>query len=480
MPLLASTVKIGDQSRSGARSSVPNPAMPVRYLYLCGLICLLLLNASCASFYTTQARGRDLDAAISSRDIPTALKLVDNPKMKKGKDRVLYFLDAGMLHYYNGDWKKSNELLQLAEDAIAELTTKSLSKAATSMLLNDNALDYSGEDYEDVYINVFKALNYLNLDDPEAAFVEVRRIDDKLSYLEQKYADMAKDMSSNSKGSSEVKSGSNKFHSSALARYLSLMMYESIGDRDAARIDFDNIRFAFESQAELYPFTMPEIQHPQQRKNQPLLRVIAFANRAPQKTSHEMHIHTSKDMLLIGSVDSEVNVSTIYWPDIEEGYYFKFALPHLEPRLPQVGQVVAVSPDGRRFTLQKLEDVSLVAKHTYEIKEPLILFKSVSRSVIKGLAAEHAKEKASRRNSSLASVLLSIAADAAVFFSENADLRLSQFFPGEARIAELPLSEGIHDIRLEYYSPAGNLIHSQIKSVEVRSDKPNLLQSWYL
>ncbi|HQQ68189.1 MAG TPA: hypothetical protein PLX77_05105, partial [Candidatus Cloacimonadota bacterium] len=93
--------------------------MRAKYLSLCGLILLLLLCASCASLNTTQARGKDLDAAISSRDIPTALKLVDNPKMKEGKDRVLYFLDAGMLHHYNGDWEKSNELLQLAEDAIA-------------------------------------------------------------------------------------------------------------------------------------------------------------------------------------------------------------------------------------------------------------------------------------------------------------------------------------------------------------------------
>ncbi|MCD8480319.1 MAG: hypothetical protein LRZ88_08925 [Candidatus Cloacimonetes bacterium] len=107
-------------------------------------IALLILLSSCASMVTRQARGKDLDTAISQRDIPAALSIVQNPKLYKAKDRVLYYLDAGLLHHYNGDWAKSNELLHLAEEAIEELTTRSISKAAASMLLNDNALDYTG------------------------------------------------------------------------------------------------------------------------------------------------------------------------------------------------------------------------------------------------------------------------------------------------------------------------------------------------
>ena len=61
-----------------------------------------------------------------------------------------------MLHHYNGDFEQSNTLLSKAETAFDELYTKSIGRAAASMLLNDNILEYSGEDYEDIYLNIFK------------------------------------------------------------------------------------------------------------------------------------------------------------------------------------------------------------------------------------------------------------------------------------------------------------------------------------
>ena len=453
---------------------------PTSMVGLAFSIALLILLSSCASMVTRQARGKDLDTAISQRDIPAALSIVQNPKLYKAKDRVLYYLDAGLLHHYNGDWAKSNELLHLAEEAIEELTTRSISKAAASMLLNDNALDYTGEDYEDVYINVFKALNYLHLGDRDAAFVEVRRIDDKLSFLEQKHAKMAKELASDTKAKAEIKNGKNKFHSSALARYLSLIMYAAEGNTDSARIDYDNIRFAFESQSDIYPFSMPGLLHPETKGDTPVLRVLSLINRGPYKRSREMHIHTSKDLLLIGSVDDEIDVFPVAWPDIREGYYFKFSLPYLVNRTPRIGQVVAVAPDGSRHTMQKLEDMGRVAAKTYEIKEPVILLKSITRSVLKGIAAEEAKSQARRNSSSLAATFLSIAADAAVFLSENADLRMSQFFPAQAMVAEIPLPVGEHRIRLEYYSPNGTLLYSEYRTVQLRQRGVNLLQTWYL
>lgn len=449
---------------------------------LCVLICSLiaLLLSACASTHTLQARGKDLDQAIEQRDIPTALALVHNPKLYKGKDRVLYYLDAGLLHHYNSDWAKSNELLQQAEDAIQELSTKSLSKGAASLLLNDNALDYAGEDYEDLYINVFKALNYLALEERDAAFVEVRKIDDKLSYLEQKYATLAKELSQDPKAKTEIKSGKNKFHASALARYLSLMLYAAEGNIDAARIDYDNIRFAYESQSEVYPFAMPELRHPERANPEPLLRVISLVNRGPYKRAREMHIHSSQDLLLVGSVDETVQMAGIVWPDIKEGYYFKFALPYLVNRPARIAQVVAVAPDGSRYPLQKLEDLARVAQQTFEIKAPMIMFKSITRSVVKGLVAEEIKASSSEKGSSLFATLLSITADAAVFLSENADLRISRFFPAEALVAELPLPAGEHQITLEYYSSAGYLLYSELRTVKVQARAVNLLQSWCL
>lgn len=447
--------------------------LQILFIGICGIAL-----SSCSAGIRSETTIASLDQALYQRDIASALAIVDNPKAYKSKERLLYYLDAGMLHHYQGNWEKSNELLQMAEDTIEELYTKSLSRAAASMLLSDNSLEYSGEDYEDVYINVFKALNYLNLGDLDAAFVEIRRVDYKLSYLEDRHARMAKEMSRHEDAKVEIQPGKARFHSSALARYLSMALYAASRQYDSARIDYENVRFAFQSQPEIYPFDPPQISHPQTLAGEQPWRVISFVNRAPYKRAREMHIHTSKDLLLIGSVDEDIEIYPITWEGIDEGYYFKFALPYLTQRDPRIARVEVLLSDGTRHSLSKLEDLGLVAKRSFEVKEPMIMLKSVTRSVLKGLAAEEAKSRASRGNSSLGASLLGIAADAAILFGENADLRISQFFPAEAYVGEISLPEGEDSIRIEYYSPQGLLIHSETRDLQQEANQPKLISSW--
>jgi hypothetical protein len=434
---------------------------------------------SCSANINSSRIRKDLDRAMAGRDIPTALKIVEKPGMYRHKERLLYYLDAGMLHHINGNWEQSNELLSLAEEAIEELYTKSIARAAGSMILNDRSLEYSGEDYEDIYINVFKALNFLELGDRAAAMVEVRRVDDKLSALEQKYARIAKDMDIEADAKVQFKHSRGRFHSSALASYISMVLYLADNKKDDARIDYDNINFAFKSQPELYPFSAPDITNPINNSEDSVLRVLSFVNRGPTKLPLEMHIHTSKDMLILASSGKDVDIDAIPWPGIEDGYYFKFAIPYIEERPARVGRVDVVTGDGTRYNLHKLEDLSQVAKRSFELKEPMIILKSVSRTVMKGLAAERAKEEAEKNSSDLGSTLLGLVADAAVFLSENADLRISQFFPGQALITEIPLPKGEQSLRIEYFSPHGSLLHTEQRTVNIRDGAPNLLRSWY-
>ena len=144
-------------------------------------------------------------------------------------------------------------------DTFDELYTKSLGRGAASMLLNDNILEYSGEDYEDVYLNVFKALNYVELDEFDDAFVEIRKINEKLSLLEQKYRKMAKQYNTSKDKKKNFESGTNKFHNSALGRYLSMLLYRAEGKMDDARIDKEKIDEAWQLQSHIYNFSKPSL-----------------------------------------------------------------------------------------------------------------------------------------------------------------------------------------------------------------------------
>ena len=99
-----------------------------------------------------------INEKLVNRDFQAAITQIEAAKetQYKEKDKALYKLDLGMLKFYNKDYAESIQLLDEAEQHIADNYTKSVGKAAASLLLNDNALEYSGEDYEDIYTNIFK------------------------------------------------------------------------------------------------------------------------------------------------------------------------------------------------------------------------------------------------------------------------------------------------------------------------------------
>ncbi len=442
----------------------------------------LLFTAGCASMKTQTKQYKGTDVMLANRDIPGIIRQLDMKKERTypAKDRVLYYLDMGMLHHYKGDYQKSNELLEQAEFAMEELYTKSVSKAAVSMLLNDNALDYSGEDYEDVYTNVFKALNYLHLNDFDAAFVEIRRINLKLDLLEDKHQKMAKELNTSKDKKSEFKAGTNKFHNSALGRWLSMSIYQVEGKRDDARIDYLKLGEAFETQPSIYNFSPPNLADPLQQVDSPVLHVVGLIGKSPYKKAKELHIKTFKDRIVVVAVDKSVDAVNIHWPGINADYYFKFSLPYIVNDDSQIGKIKVVI-DGISHDLGRMEDVGNVAVQTFKVKEPIIFLKSVTRSVLKGIAAEAAKEKMKEKNPGLTGSLMGLATDVGVYASENADLRISRFFPNLVLIADIPVSEGEHNVAVEYYHKNGNLLYRDDKGViNIKRNGLNLVESWHL
>ena len=186
------------------------------------LTLVLATLSSCASMRTQQRQYVESVPLAREGGYSQAARIIEKAKGKdyQEKDRVLYYLDLGMLYHWAGLYEESNRMLDEAEMAIEELFTKSISRALSSGLLNDNALDYSGEDYEDIYLNVFKGLNYLALGNQSAALVEFRRVDIKLTILEDKYKKLIEDYNSSPDAEGELVYQESRFHNDVLSRYL--------------------------------------------------------------------------------------------------------------------------------------------------------------------------------------------------------------------------------------------------------------------
>ncbi len=125
------------------------------------LIAGILFIYGCASIRTNYEFYEPVLFEIRNGNYNSAAEKINEAELNSeyaDKDRVLLHLDKGIIFHYQDDYKKSSNEFELAELAIEELYTKSISKGAFSMLLNDNALAYDGEVYENLYLNIFKAL----------------------------------------------------------------------------------------------------------------------------------------------------------------------------------------------------------------------------------------------------------------------------------------------------------------------------------
>ena len=116
----------------------------------------LIIGAFGCSSMMTVTNYKSIDEKVDKNQFALAIQeLVKSKSQYKPKDKILYYLDFGMLSHCAGNYSESASILQKADYSMEEAYTKSISKAGKSLLLNDNSLVYSGEDYENIYLNIF-------------------------------------------------------------------------------------------------------------------------------------------------------------------------------------------------------------------------------------------------------------------------------------------------------------------------------------
>jgi hypothetical protein len=415
---------------------------------------LILLLSSCVS--TDHYRKVDNEVLRGNYQNAYA-SLESSKKAYREKDRILYCLDLGMLAHYAGNYRESSELLETGERAIEEAYSKSVIQAAGTFLVNDMTQEYSGEDYEDVYLNVFNALNYYHQGLSEDALVEIRRLNNKLQFLAGKYGLMITNLQKAAmENSSDIPFDPStvtvNFTNSALARYLGMLFYRGQGRWDDARIDRDQVKIAFANQPGVYQFGLPstldeELDYPRGKTR---LNVVAFTGLSPIKSAEELRIpFTSSN-------------------------WVKISLPVINARPSNVGSVDVVLDSGEQFDLEPIEDISAVAQETFKQKAGVIYLRSSIRAITK--AATAAALSDSRRSD--ASVLLGFLTQVYAEVSEQADLRISRYFPGRALVGGITLDPGTYSYTVNFYDHSGSIIQSdRFLDVEIRNQGLNLTEA---
>lgn len=434
-------------------------------------VAMIAITISCSSTLVLDPvvhTYRDADYAAAYGQLQ---EMEDEYLEKQGP--LLFSLDAGMVSHHAGLYDLSNRYLDRAERLIGELYTESVRANVASYLVNDNTRAYQGEDYEDLYAHVFKALNYVHKGEGESALVELRRFAEKQQFLQNKYDTLLASVEQAGRQSADLQLNrpvSLRFSSSALGNWLHMVIARDLEEADQAQFSQAQVRQAFDKQASLYPFKVPSSLDDDLgtgRAGTYRVNVVAFTGLAPYK-------------------EEEVER---FW--LSPHNYVKIALPVMIARPTRVHSAQVRLNDGRSFILEPIEDIGAIAQEAFRLNRSFIESKTVLRSVLKSTGtmfidaatstmAAGAESREEANNIEFFGSLLSFASRIFNEASEQADVRSSHFFPDRAWIGGVDLPAGIYDARVVYRDRYGKQIGEQeLSGLRVGPNRIHLWESVY-
>lgn len=446
------------------------------------LFVLLVFGTGCSSVVTNTEFYDPILYYLKSGQYEIAvgqIEYADSTGQYSEKDRVLMHLDKGIIYHYNGQYLKSNVELEEAERAIEELFTKSISKGAASMLLNDNALDYDGEVYEDLYINIFKALNYLHLNKFDDAYVEVKRITNKLSELDVKYEEYVAELNESDDSKINIKAEDLDYYNNVLVNYISYLIFRAEGEGDNSRISLKQLKDAWTTYSDVYEGELPASVTETTTNSGSYLNVIAFAGTGPVKEPVGARITTFNDFVLV-SDPTNFYVDAIPFPGIKYGWNFKFEFPQLVEPGTSVYDIEIYIDSSYAGKLELLENMSNVARKTFETEKSIIFFKTITRAILKGIGSSALGREVKKEAKGALGDILAGVINAAVDATEHADLRGWRTMPGYAFVGEVPIDKGEYDIEIRFVADDGTVLKSTYYNSYEVSGKINLIETFYL
>jgi hypothetical protein len=471
-------------------------------------LCLGLALASCAS---SPDGWKPIDAAVEKDDFPGAVKaLIEGQKSDSPiygeKNAVSLFLDKGLLEHYAGEYAKSSESLGDAERLIREAYTKSISADAASYIANDNTKEYAGEDYENIYLNVFNALGYYHAGKLEDALVDIRRLTGTKTDPNGKLVLLKK-----AKGERDTKRKElNKFvveelkkvgvtinpelpaekpvgfSDSVLARYLSSLFYQAAGENESAFDEYNALSDAYKANPALYSSPYPQsiiddslTQAPEGKAR---INVIGFTGLSPVK---EEALDSFDFTLLKVPLELMFPKNAAIIAELTEFFQPSFKLSKLTKRPSAIDKVEVIVGENK-FDLVLLEDMGTAMEEIYKARYSAMVVKTYIRTLVKyaaGLAgAIKAGEEAEKKFKGMgvrAAKTAAAAALEAIDKSEAADVRMSRYFPDKAYIGGITLAPGSYTLTIKYHA-GGKVLSEKQQKLEVTAGSFKLVEGFCL
>ena len=422
-------------------------------------ICLLILLCltGCATYTHNIAAFR---SSLAQGDYTEAMESLAGAR--KGPNRLLFLLENGLAAHYQGQYQRSNVFFEDAERLADRLFTRSVTREVASLITNDAVRAYRGDEYELVFIHYYRALNYWYLGLPEDALVECRKANLKLAW----YASMSE--------------GDVPYRNDAFIHYITGLFYEATGELNDARVSYQDAEAAYDAYARSFGLGAPpalrddlhrvdealegsavhfaslESAGPHHHSGEGEVVVFSEIGFVPPKIQEEVSLPLFEDEVRSARRDGVDALSRRvalrhrrpYHGSNNVAYWLRVTVPAYRDAAPRTRRVKLTASGRTGFTVPA-EDLSAIARVTFEEKQPAVIARTVARGLAKYLATEGIRRK---------SKVLGFLANLLTASVESADTRSWVSLPHTVQIGRLRLPPGTHDVTAEAVDARGRVV----------------------
>ncbi|UCB53807.1 MAG: hypothetical protein JSW45_07485 [Thiotrichales bacterium] len=398
------------------------------------LATLVLCLGGCAT-YSQQATSMRDNLLVGRADLARQTA----EKEDQNENDVLACLNKGMLRRMTDDYVGSNQIFEIAKQRMESLYGVSITRSAASVAINDAVREYKGDQYEQVLLHAYMAMNYLQLGELDSARVEMLQADVKMmEWGEQPDED-------------------------PFVRYFAGMIYEALGEPDQALVSYRKAHAVYNATRNEQNLDVPLM------LKKDLLRLLAEQGLTDEYTTMKSEFGLANfspaepgddfgELIIIlnnGLAPIRTETSIMTFSSEVQGHV-RVAFPVYETE-PNPARKARLNVSGKLVDLETVENIDSLARQALDEDMPLVMARAIARAVVK-----YQSQKKVNEQDALAGFLLTVTNLA----TERADTRSWTTLPQEIQMARVMLPAGEHDVSIEIVNAAGRVIDA----VEARVD----------
>ncbi|VAX12871.1 hypothetical protein MNBD_GAMMA24-1360 [hydrothermal vent metagenome] len=403
---------------------------------------IFIILSGCASYSQSF---RVVDRKLLNNDPAAALSVLEK-QTHSNRDLFLYACNKAMLLRMLGKFKESNKEIEKAKAIVQKYSAISVSEQTSSFIINDATRTYIGTPIEQIMLNVYAALNYLQMNDLDGARVEILQENLRLRELMQDDPDSPLSVD-------------------PFAQYLAGIIYEDLGEWSDAMIAYRKAYEAYQKHNALYGIAIP-----QQLKHS-LIQMADKVGLTDERQKYEKEFNlqradfrkknpnTSELVFIFNNGLAPIKrESSVQIMEPQSGRMIRISLPYYEKRKTTVARA-RLYLQSTRPTLnnksrlvaetEKVEDISSLEIETLKSKMAVITARALARAVAKHKLSDKAGEQ-----NGLAGLIVNIAG----VLTERADTRSWLTLPAEIQSARLKAPAGTYHARIELLDTRNNII----------------------